>query len=326
MKQRNKLPSLCQLPDEIIEEIVAELDQHNDLVAFALCSRICAALVIPHHTQYRILRMRSTVPDVWAHLARRADLARNVREVHISDPSNYWALDHYPTTLLDPHLDRDFSNAEESVRIRNICLALSHMHRLHTFTWSSKGVRGDQHPTSNPIHENSVLMVVTRHPSLEHLSLNGKFAMHALKSSIDTNSLTYPVWRLKDLRSLSLVGDAWAKLGNSKHLYHLLAKSPNLEYLEVPLEFHHLAECKLPKLKKLRLILQAGGVHVGIDRSRSLFLENHPSIEELDWSPVGIPQLTHDCLPNLKLLRSNRQLIIALNDPDFGSNAIGLHQ
>jgi hypothetical protein len=97
-----------------------------------------------------------------------------------------------------------------------------------------------------------------------------------------------------------------------------------LQYLEVPLEFHHLAECKLPKLKKLKLVLQAGGVHVGIDRSRSLFLENHPSIEELDWSPVGIPQLAHDCLPNLKSLRSNRQLISALNDPDIGSNAIGL--
>jgi len=97
-----------------------------------------------------------------------------------------------------------------------------------------------------------------------------------------------------------------------------------LQYLEVPLEFHHLAECKLPKLKKLKLVLQAGGVHVGIDRSRSLFLENHPSIEELDWSPVGIPQLAHDCLPNLKSLRSNRQLIMALNDPDIGSNAIGL--
>lgn len=193
LKQRNQLPPLCQLPDEIIEEIVAELDQHKDLVAFALTSRICAALVIPHHTQYRILRMRSTVPDVWAHLARRADLARNVREVHISEPSNHWALDHYPTTLLDPHLDRDFSNAEESVRIRNICLALSHMHCLHTFTWSSKGVRGDQRPTSNPVHENSVLMVVTRHPSLEHLSLNGRFAMHALNSSIDPNSLMYPV-------------------------------------------------------------------------------------------------------------------------------------
>jgi len=193
LKQRNQLPPICQLPDEIIEEIVAELDQHKDLLAFALTSRICAALVIPHHTQYRILRMRSTVPDVWAHLARRADLARNVREVHISEPCNHWALDHYPTTLLDPQLDRDFSNAEESVRIRNIYLALSHMHRLHTFTWSWKGVRGDQRPTSNPSHENSVLTAVIRHPSLEHFSLNGRFAMHALSSYIDTHSLMYPV-------------------------------------------------------------------------------------------------------------------------------------
>jgi len=190
MEQRSQLPPLCQLPDEIIEEIVSELDQHRDLVAFALASRICAALVIPHHTQYRILRMRSTVPDVWAHLARRADLARNVREVHICD---HGALDHYPTTLLDPQLDKAFSNAEESVRIRNICLALGHMHRLHTFIWSWKGARGDQRPTSHPAHENSVLTAVSRHPTLEQLSLNGRFAMHALSSYIDKHSSMYPV-------------------------------------------------------------------------------------------------------------------------------------
>jgi hypothetical protein len=148
--------------------------------------------------------------------------------------------------------------------------------------------------------------------------------MHALNSSIDEHSSTYPVWKLENLRSLSLAGDTWGRLGNSKHLSHLLGRSPNLEYLEVPLEFHHLADCKLPKLKKLKLVLQSGVVHVGIDHSRSRFLENHPSIEELDWSPVGIPQLVHNCLPNLKSLRSNRQLIIALNEPGFGSNTIGL--
>ena len=70
-------------------------------------------------------------------------------------------------------------------------------------------------------------------------------------------------------------------------------------------------------------MLQSGAVD-GIDHSRSRFLENHPSIEELDWSPFGIPQLTHDCLPHLKSLRSNRQFITALNHPSFSSNMIGL--
>jgi len=186
MEQRNQLPPLFQIPDEIIEEILSELDRHN-LVAFALASRKCAAWVIPHHTQYRILCMQGTVPYLWAHLARRADLARNVREVHISEPTNHSGYDHY---LLDPKLYEAFSNVEESVRIDNVCRALRHMQRLHTFTWSWKG---DQRPTAHPAHENLVLTVVSKHPTLEQLSLNGRFAMHALNSYIDHRSLAYPV-------------------------------------------------------------------------------------------------------------------------------------
>ncbi|KAF8972701.1 hypothetical protein BDZ97DRAFT_852074 [Flammula alnicola] len=324
LKHNRNMPALFRLPDEILEEIISELDQHTDLVAFALASRMCAALVVPHHTQYRILRVRHTLPDMWAHLARRADLARNVREVHICERTNVWAADHYPTTLIDKHLDGDLTNAEESVRIRNICQALSHMHRLRVFTWSWKDVQGQQRPTSHPAHENAILTVVSQRPELEQFSLNGKFALHALNSTRDPNSLTYPVWKLSNLRSLSLAGETWAKLGNSKHLCHLLAKSPHLEYLEVPLEFHHLAECYLPKLKKLKLVLQAGAANTGIDRSRTRFLENHPSIEELDWLPVGIPCIAPDSLPNLKYLRTNRQFVMALNDPDYGASSFPL--
>ncbi|KDR67690.1 hypothetical protein GALMADRAFT_1072918 [Galerina marginata CBS 339.88] len=324
LKQSTKMPLLLRLPDEILEEIVSELDQHSDLVAFALSSRICAALVIPHHTQYRILRVRRPSPDMWAHLARRADLARNIREVHICERTNLWAADHYPTTLIDNRLDRTIESSEESVRIRNICQALGHMRRLRVFTWSWKDVQGQQRPTSHPTHENAILTAVYQRPMLEHVSLSGKFAMHALHSHIDPHSSMYPVWKLANLRSLSLAGDTWAKIGNSKHICNLLAKSPNLEYLEVPLEFHHLADCRLPKLKHLKLVLQAGSASMGIDRSRSLFLQNHPSIEVLDWSPVGMPCIPPDILPNLKSLRSNRQFIMALNDPDYGASVLNL--
>ncbi|PPQ85265.1 hypothetical protein CVT25_010038 [Psilocybe cyanescens] len=320
-KQCRTLPPLFRLPDEILEEIVSELDLHSDLVAFALASRICADMVIPHHTQYRILRMRHTAPNIWAHLARRADLARNVREVHICEPSNLYAADHYPTALIDKQLDGNLENVDESVRIRNICRALGHMQRLRTFTWSWMHVPGQPRPTSHPAHENAIMTIVSQLPELEHFSLHGKFAMHALNTIVDRNSLMYPVWKLNNLRSLSLAGDTWAKLGNSKHICNLLMKSPNLEHLEVPLEFHHLAECRLPKLKHLKMVLQAGGVSFGLDHSRAVFLQNHPSIEVLNWSPIGNPAIPHDALPNLRSLRSNKQFVTALNDPEFGSNA-----
>jgi len=63
---------------------------------------------------------------------------------------------------------------------------------------------------------------------------------------------------------------------------------------------------------------------MGIDNSRARFLENHPTIEELNWFPVGMPNLGPDCLPNLRILCTNRQFIVSLNDPESASPPIGL--
>lgn len=191
-RQSGHLPPILRLPDEILEEIFSEVDRHSDLVAFALASRMCSALVVPHHTQYRILRVRQTYPDIWAHLARRADLARNIREVHIYDEQSKLAPERYPTTLIDSKLDCSLENAEESVRIRNLCKALNHMRRLHTVKWS-RNTNNGQRPTSHPNHENAILTAIHQRPELQHVSLSGKFAMHALNSTRDPGSRTYPV-------------------------------------------------------------------------------------------------------------------------------------
>jgi len=90
------------------------------------------------------------------------------------------------------------------------------------------------------------------------------------------------------------------------------------------MEFHDLAECQLPKLKKLKLIMQSGITSTTIDRTRTVFLENHPSIEELVWWPIGIPQIAPDALPNLKSLQTNNQLLMTLNDTDSGATSVGL--
>jgi hypothetical protein len=63
---------------------------------------------------------------------------------------------------------------------------------------------------------------------------------------------------------------------------------------------------------------------MGIDNSRARFLQNHPTIEELNWLPVGMPSLGPDCLPNLRILRTNRQFIVSLDDPESVSTPTGL--
>lgn len=70
--------------------------------------------------------------------------------------------------------------------------------------------------------------------------------------------------------------------------------------------------------------MQAGAFMGGIDNSRALFLQNHPTIEELNWSPFGIPNLGPGCLPNLRILCTNRQFIVSLNDPESVSSSTGL--
>ena len=66
------------------------------------------------------------------------------------------------------------------------------------------------------------------------------------------------------------------------------------------------------------------GVSIGIDNSRARFLQNHPTIEELNWLPVGMPNLGPDCLPNLRILCTNRQFIVSLDDPEAVSPPTGL--
>lgn len=193
MKMEAVQPPLLRLPDEILEEIFSEIDSHADLVAFASASKLCHSIVAPHHTQYRILRVRSSYPNIWAHLARRSDLARNLREVHIHEPNSVQVpQDRIPTTLIDQHLDKDLSNADETVRIQNMRCALSHMQRLRVFTWSCI-LPGAQRPTSHPTHENAVLAAVVNLPELSKVSLSGRFALHALDATRDPRGSAYPV-------------------------------------------------------------------------------------------------------------------------------------
>lgn len=63
---------------------------------------------------------------------------------------------------------------------------------------------------------------------------------------------------------------------------------------------------------------------MSIDNSRALFLQNHPTIEELQWDPFGLPNLGPDCLPNLRILCTNRQFILSMNDPESVSPPTGL--
>ncbi|TFK59645.1 hypothetical protein BDN72DRAFT_822099 [Pluteus cervinus] len=303
-------PAVFCLPQELLDQIFSLIEDHRDLVNFAYASHAAASLVIPHHTEYRIIRVRHPMPFMWAHLARRGDLARNIREVHICDHKNYTSPDRYPLALIDKDLDKAQKNEGEWERVKNMCEALAHMRELRVFTWECGIISA---PTKHPYHEDAVLRVLSTSKTLERLALSGGFAKHAPPVSVDPEGAVYPIWKTENLKAITLMGDAWIRRDNGNHMINWLHKSPNLEYLELPMEFPNLASLHLPNLKRVKLLLYSGTLP-GIDHSRSEFLENHPLIEDLCWYPIGSLSLSSSCLPNLKRLRGGRQVIEALEE------------
>lgn len=147
---------MLRLPPEILDTILDNLALHSDLLNLALCSKKCKDVVIPRHSEYRIIRVHHSASktrwvNLWTHLARRADLAKNVREVHVVD--DYRATERVPSRLLKDQVGE--GNAK-----KDMCVALSHMHYLHTFT-SARMVELD------------VLSVLGDIDALEHLTLSG---------------------------------------------------------------------------------------------------------------------------------------------------------
>ncbi|KAJ7066780.1 hypothetical protein B0H15DRAFT_872452 [Mycena belliarum] len=301
----SKSPLFLRLPQELLDDIISDLE-HRDLVSLALVSRAAAAQVIPRHTEYRVVRTRHLLPAMWAHLARRADLTRNIREVHICERPNKTASDRVPSKLIDHYGEEKAAHIMEEKRIRNICAALGHMRRLHTFTWSWD-VHPPSVPTIAPGHENAILEVLSRKKSLRHFGLSGMFGVHAPGAGYDPDSTLYPLWKFSNLTSISLRGDAWIKPSNAPHLKRMLSRSPAIEYIEMPMEFKGLADCKFPDLKRVNLFLQSGGVR-SIDPCFVRFLDAHPTIEDLSWLPLGPVYVSPRTLPALKRLRTNIQV------------------
>lgn len=109
--------------------------------------------------------------------------------MHICERHNKTASDRVPRTLVDPCPD---AHAAEDKRIRNMCTALGHMRRLHTFTWAWE-VSPPGPPTVRPEHENMVLNMLARKKTLRHVGLSGCFGLHAPGVAYDPDSMLYPV-------------------------------------------------------------------------------------------------------------------------------------
>ena len=134
-----------------------------------------------------------TFVTLWVHLAKRADIACSIWEVHMCKWHNYTAPDCMPTTLIDPQLD--LSQSPEVDHVGNIGKALSHMSDLWVFSWcwNTMGSQQRSKPTILPAHQDAILDIVHQKPMLKHLRFPGRFANHVQSSIINCNSMSYLV-------------------------------------------------------------------------------------------------------------------------------------
>jgi hypothetical protein len=199
--ESNSSPGFLQLPIEVTEGILSEIDIHRDLIALALTSRSFTHLIIPHHSEYRVIRIRHALPSTWVYLARRADLTRNIREVHLCARDDCTAPDRYPTVLDDTMANVDWipsQNRElyaqdfEANRLGNICRALGHMKRLRVFTWAYLWSNHRWPGGISPIFEERVLGVISKTPSVRHVALFGQFGKH-VRDGRGLGGACYPV-------------------------------------------------------------------------------------------------------------------------------------
>ncbi|KAK0440904.1 uncharacterized protein EV420DRAFT_1650277 [Desarmillaria tabescens] len=304
MLRANTSP-LLHLPQEILDEILSEIDLHRDLISFSLVSRTCTRLVIPRHSEYRIVRIRHKLPSMWAHLAKRADLARNIREVHICERHNHSASDHSPTTLVPPCKMGD--TGSEDIRVQNMCTALQNMDRLRVFTWSCT-YNPFPEPTATPSQEAEILGTLVRKPLLSKVALAGAFeARPGCHNSI------YPLWNLAKLTHLSLMGRVWVRPQIGPFMRSMMKACPAIEVLKVPMELTILSDCVFPQLKQVNIFLQSGGT-LSLDRYWVRFFEKNPTIEELSWFPLGplIGGLDPESLPCVRRVLGSELLLKAL--------------
>ena len=184
---------ILDLPRELIDDILAFIDGHGDLVNLACTSKLFKSLIVPWHTEYRVLRVNkfafgATAGEVLNHLKTRSDLTRNIRVVHLppysGPPPNLEYHNRFPRHFLRPtHLPRLKGPVPLSPeQLQAFSDVISTLEGIRTFIWSSNGLlAGEEAPSAS-----DVLEQLANKPYLTHLEFFGTEALRGLREALAT--------------------------------------------------------------------------------------------------------------------------------------------
>ncbi|KAF8154244.1 hypothetical protein B0H34DRAFT_800116 [Crassisporium funariophilum] len=297
-------PSILEtIPFDLKDQIIAHLDSPKDLLSFGLASHEWASMIIPIHIEYRELRIRANRPEIWHHLAIRADLSKNIRTVRLmtaADPDG----ERLPSTFCGTTPHKSLENGLSRVEpIPDMVLALSNMKSLRSFTW----IGPDGHPRQLA---EDIFDALSHCPILEELRLGEVF------TKLDELRPDYSLYKIRNLRKLVLKSMVWAY----REVMTMLKNSPGLEELTISYKpsAPAFASCRFPSLRKLHLWPEfdasvAGDNLLSTDDTVLAFINSHPSIQDLRWYPVdqGLP-LPLGFLPSLKRIQTHHRLATLL--------------
>ncbi|TFK66438.1 hypothetical protein BDN72DRAFT_800006, partial [Pluteus cervinus] len=305
MDNSSEIFRLFDLPVEIIDDILGHLPLHRDLLNFALASRSSCSVVVPRHTEYRVVHFDEGDTDfTWTHLAQRTDLASNIREIHVIYEEAPEELDmgpwHRPEGLVGSN--HNIAHKSKQQIREDMFRALWSMTRLEKLHWNWVPGRSAQIIPR-------MLHILRTIPTLKHLAFHHGNDFH-MDSSIDK----YPLWAIRGLESLSLQGSAWNTISQMKEgkrsMLGWLQGLSSLQFLKMDTRtfLRYSKDLSFPQLQRLNL---EG------DTSHYLhvvpFLRRHPAIEELSLLLLmKLGQLPTNFLPKLKRLCCEPSVLLQL--------------
>ncbi|TFK64271.1 hypothetical protein BDN72DRAFT_278309 [Pluteus cervinus] len=292
-----------KLATELLEEIFSQIDSPRDLLNLAIAygRPSLTSQIIPRHTEYRDLRADMTTPEVWAHLARRPDLTKNIRSIHgAHSPILGTTHGGQPFTLMDEH-DCNARKQRREETIKNMTLALRSMTHLKIFLCAFP---------ANP----SILRELSRMATLEQL--NGFILSPGRPpTNIQHVVLDWNLPKLKDLQVKSFRNTDIPNLPMSQLLRQSGVSLQRLTISELCLNDVAL-DVHLPSLSYLKITHDGHLVNPPPNLVQNIvtFLARHSSINDLAWNrKYGQITFPRHVLPNLKMLRASTKVLRALD-------------
>ncbi|KAI0064265.1 hypothetical protein BV25DRAFT_1990033 [Artomyces pyxidatus] len=300
------LKSLSNLPYDILEHILSQVDSRKDVLSFALTSTLLCDIAIPNHYAYRHVDVAIQDLSIWTHLAERPDRASNVRKLFIRRRPIETL--HPLTTVSGPVELADLDDHEQDqnplyrVDIPTVTKAVLHMQKLKTLEVTGLEALG-------PHALETLSRIFRRCLNLERVAIHRLFPSPWIygPSGLNHDEISSRLIQLREaLASIHQLVIPSSLVAHSRYFDTYLSFCRNLKVLYVPICVGFadnlaisFSECHFPSLKELTLRqwTARNGRHI------ATFLRAHPTIERLVW---------HDTYPGEELIPLGQGTLPAL--------------